>query len=38
MPVDPRVVFELPFEDRWAGAWRLIGIQIEQLSPFVGHA
>jgi len=25
MPVDSRVVFELPFEERWTGAWRLMG-------------
>jgi putative transcriptional regulator len=38
MPVDPRVVFELPFEERWAGAWRLLGIDVERLSPDAGHA
>src|SRR3984893_15566175 len=38
MPVDPRVVFELPFEERWAGAWRLLGIEVERLSPDAGHA
>src|SRR5665213_3117538 len=24
MPVDSRVVFEMPFEERWLGAWRLM--------------
>jgi putative transcriptional regulator len=38
MPVDPRVVFELPFEERWAGAWRLIGVDVDRLSPEAGHA
>jgi putative transcriptional regulator len=38
MPVDPRVVFELPFEERWAGAWRLLGIDVDRLSPEAGHA
>ena len=38
MPVDPRVVFELPFEERWAGAWRLLGIDIDRLSTEAGHA
>ena len=38
MPVDPRVVFELPFEQRWAGAWRLLGIDVDRLSPDAGHA
>ncbi|MBV8782667.1 MAG: YqgE/AlgH family protein [Gammaproteobacteria bacterium] len=36
--VDPRVVFELPFEQRWAGAWRLLGVDVERLSPEAGHA
>ena len=38
MPVDPRVVFELPFEERWAGAWRLMGIAVDRLSTEAGHA
>ena len=38
MPVDPHVVFELPFEDRWMGAWRVLGIDVERLSPVAGHA
>jgi putative transcriptional regulator len=38
MPVDPRVVFELPFEDRWMGAWRVLGIDVERLSLVAGHA
>ena len=38
MPVDPRVVFELPFEQRWAGAWRLLGIDVDRLAPEAGHA
>ena len=36
--VDARVVFELPFEERWAGAWKLLGIEVDQLSPEAGHA
>jgi putative transcriptional regulator len=38
VPVDARLVFDLPFEDRWAGAWRLLGIQPERMSPVAGHA
>jgi putative transcriptional regulator len=38
VPVDPRVVFELPFELRWEGAWRLLGIDVDRLSPDAGHA
>jgi putative transcriptional regulator len=36
--VDASVVFELPFEQRWAGAWRLLGIEVDRLSPEAGHA
>jgi putative transcriptional regulator len=38
VPVDPRLVFELPYEQRWAGAWRLLGIDVDRLSPEAGHA
>jgi putative transcriptional regulator len=38
MPVDARIVFDLPFEERWAGAWRLIGVDPDRLSPEAGHA
>jgi putative transcriptional regulator len=38
VPVDPRVVFELPFEERWTGAWRLLGIDVDRLSTEAGHA
>jgi putative transcriptional regulator len=38
MPVDPRVVFELPYEERWIGAWRLLGIDVDRLSLVAGHA
>jgi putative transcriptional regulator len=38
VPVDAKVVFDLPFEDRWAGAWRLLGIEPDRLSPVAGHA
>ncbi len=38
MPVDARVVFDLPFEDRWMGAWRFLGIDVERLSLVAGHA
>lgn len=38
VPVDARVVFDLPFEQRWSGAWQLLGVQIGQLSLTAGHA
>jgi putative transcriptional regulator len=38
IPVDARLVFELPYEDRWIGAWRLLGIDVDRLSLVAGHA
>jgi len=38
MPVDARVVFDLPYEERWIGAWRLLGIDVDRLSLVAGHA
>src|SRR6476619_1288865 len=38
VPVDARLVFDLPFEERWVGAWRLLGIDPERMSPVAGHA
>jgi putative transcriptional regulator len=38
MPADARVVFELPFEERWLAAWRFAGIDVDKLSPDSGHA
>jgi putative transcriptional regulator len=38
VPVDARVVFELPFAERWTGAWRLLGIDVDRLSTEAGHA
>jgi putative transcriptional regulator len=37
-PVDASVVFDLPFEDRWTGAWRLLGIEPDRLTLVAGHA
>jgi len=38
IPVDASVVFDLPFEDRWTGAWRLLGIEPDRLTLVAGHA
>ncbi|MGB8327685.1 MAG: YqgE/AlgH family protein [Steroidobacteraceae bacterium] len=37
-PVDERIVFELPFEERWSAVWRLLGIDVGKMSPVAGHA
>ena len=41
IPADERVVFELPFGQRWEGCWALIGIdteKIKQVSIVAGNA
>ena len=41
IPADERVVFELPFDQRWEGCWALIGIdteKIKQVSIVAGNA
>jgi putative transcriptional regulator len=36
--VDERVMFDLPFEERWEAAVRLLGIDASRLGPDAGHA
>jgi putative transcriptional regulator len=38
VPLDERVVFETPYEDRWQAVWRLIGVDPGRLSRVAGHA
>ena len=37
-PADPAIVFDTPFEKRWAAAAALLGVDISQLSSYSGHA
>ena len=37
-PADPAIIFETPFEKRWAAATALLGVDIVQLSSYAGHA
>ena len=37
-PISRKVLFDLPFEERWASAARLLGVDPERLSGQVGHA
>lgn len=37
-PADDEVIFNLPFEDRWQAAGRLLGIDLTRMSPDAGHA
>ena len=38
LPADERVVFELPFADRWEASWQLLGIDVDKISLVAGHA
>jgi putative transcriptional regulator len=38
LPMDERIVFELPFEDRWHAAWQLLGVDSSRVSFTAGHA
>jgi putative transcriptional regulator len=38
LPIDDRIVFELPFEDRWQAAWQLLGVDSSRVSFTAGHA
>jgi putative transcriptional regulator len=38
VPADERLVFEVPAEDRWQAAGRLLGINLLHLSSAAGHA
>jgi putative transcriptional regulator len=38
LPLDERIVFELPFEDRWQASWQLLGVDSSRVSLTAGHA
>jgi putative transcriptional regulator len=38
MPIDARMVFDLPYEERWTAAWRFLGIDKDMMSRVSGHA
>jgi putative transcriptional regulator len=35
---DPTVIFDTPFEQRWAAAVGLLGVDIHQITSYAGHA
>jgi putative transcriptional regulator len=37
-PVDPALIFDLPFENRWQAAGRLLGVELSRISPISGNA
>ncbi|HTV49542.1 MAG TPA: YqgE/AlgH family protein [Steroidobacteraceae bacterium] len=38
VPADERVVYQMPFEQRWEGCWRLLGIRVDSISLVAGNA
>jgi len=38
VPADPSILFETPFEQRWAAAVGLLGVDIHQITTYAGHA
>lgn len=37
-PADPAIIFATPYEQRWAAAARLLGVDINQIANYAGHA
>jgi putative transcriptional regulator len=37
-PADPAIIFKTPYEKRWSAAARLLGIDINHLTNYAGHA
>jgi putative transcriptional regulator len=37
-PADSDIIFRMPCEKRWESAARLLGVELDKLSPDVGHA
>jgi putative transcriptional regulator len=38
VPVDPTILFDIPYEDRWNAAMKLLGVDSTRLSSHAGHA
>jgi putative transcriptional regulator len=38
VPADPAIVFDTPFEQRWAAALGLPGVDIRRITHYAGHA
>jgi len=37
-PADKSIIFDVPYQDRWESAARLLGVDIERISGDAGHA
>jgi putative transcriptional regulator len=38
VPADERLLFNLPFTQRWEASWQFLGVDVEKLSPTAGNA
>lgn len=38
VPANPEIIFDVPFNDRWSVAAKIIGVDISQMSSHAGHA
>ncbi len=38
VPADERLLFSLPFAQRWRASWQFLGVKVETLSPIAGNA
>lgn len=38
VPANPEIIFDVPFNDRWSVAAKIIGVDISQMSLHAGHA
>lgn len=38
LPVDDRLIFDMPYEERWQAAWHLLGVDSSRVSHQSGHA
>lgn len=38
VPATPEIVFDVPFSERWTSAAKILGVDINRLTPNAGHA
>jgi len=38
LPMNDKLVFDMPYEDRWQAAWQLLGVDSSRISHLSGHA
>ena len=38
LPMNERIAFELPYEERWQAAWHMLGVDSSRVSLVAGHA